>query len=409
MSKKRTEFGKILVEKWNAICRTVAKENEIYLDAFHMTSAFDCVYFSLWSVPKIAPYDIVNYVKIGVYNIITDRYPQLKSELLRDNWYPIYKQYNYSRMENIAYFYRFNLKYSSKVLQHELDGRKISDIVAEGISNAVDNYNKSNDEPIDLLMFRCPEPFCVELALGCPITVSASSAIGRIKGSSSHYLRKNYPEFSDSQSPCFIKNNAFWAPSNFFAISRRQVESISRDKNRYLELKRKWTEAQKESDRNKKGEMLEHFMVDIVKTMDSFEIVKGKDGHHDINIGFEQIDLVLKNKSKILEKFGPIFKVECKNWKDSVGNDVIRDFSSKLRGDIRLGILISVNGFGRYEKKLIERLFFNDRKLLVTISGKEIDEWINGIIIGFDKGAPERSNLELELENKIFNTYIQLT
>jgi hypothetical protein len=71
--------------------------------------------------------------------------------------------------------------------------------------------------------------------------------------------------------------------------------------------------------------------------------------------------------------------------------------------------LISVNGFGKYDKEILERLFFNDRKMIVTISGKEIESWLNKILEGFNQGASERSTMEIEFENKIFRTYIELT
>ena len=146
----------------------------------------------------------------------------------------------------------------------------------------------------------------------------------------------------------------------------------------------------------------------MVNIMNNFEVLKGKNGSHDINLGFEQIDLTIKNKSPILERMGPLFKVECKNWKGKIGNPEIRDFSGKLRGDINLGILISMNGFGKEVKPLLERLYYRDRKIIVTISGNEIEEWLNNIIIGFNKGDSERGDLETEIENKIFTTFLRL-
>jgi len=411
MGKRRTEFGVLLRDKWNAICETVAKENEITLDAYYLTSAFDCVYFSLSSMPKIAPSDVVNFIKIGVYIIITAKYPPLRTELLNDSWYPIDKRYNYSKMDYIAYFYRFNVKRDETfkrqidILYSQINEIEVKKIVERAISVAVDNYNKSHEKPVDTLMLRCPDKNSVELIVGCPISVSASYVIGKIKGGSSYYIRKNYPQFSDRDSPYYVHTEGFWAPSNFFALSRRRVETISRDKLDYLKLQTRWQEAKKEENPNSKGKLLELFVAEMVNLMKNFEILKGDNGSYDINLGFEQIDITIKNKSTILERMGPLFKVECKNWIDKIGNPEIRDFSGKLRGEIHLGILISVNGFGKDIRPLLERLYFNERKIIVTISGNEIEEWLNKIIEGFNKGASERDDIETKLENKIFLTF----
>lgn len=175
-----------------------------------------------------------------------------------------------------------------------------------------------------------------------------------------------------------------------------------------MKLQTKWNEVIKEENPNSKGKLLELFVVEMVNLMKNFEILKGEKGSYDINLGFEQIDLTIKNKSPILDRMGPLLKVECKNWKDKIGNPEIRDFSGKLRGDINVGILISASGFGKEIKPLLERLYFNERKIIITISGDEIEEWLNKIIDGFNKGASERDDLESELENKIFSTCLRL-
>ena len=415
MSGSRTKFGTILKDKWNAICETIAKENDIFLDAYYLTSAFDCVYFSLSSVPKLSPQEVIGFVKIGVYNIITSKHPNLRTELLNDSWYPIDRQHKYSRKEYIAYFFRFDVKRDPRfkrqidILYSQIKGIEITKIVEEAISVAVDNFNKRNHEkPIDILMLRVPSPNSVELIMGAPISISASDVIKQVKGGSSSYIGKNYPQFSDINSPYYVHKKSFWSGGNFFALSRNFVESISREKLSYLKLQKKWHEMKNEVNPINKGKLLELFVFEMVNIMNNFEVLKGKNGSHDINLGFEQIDLTIKNKSPILERMGPLFKVECKNWKGKIGNPEIRDFSGKLRGDINLGILISMNGFGKEVKPLLERLYYRDRKIIVTISGNEIEEWLNNIIIGFNKGDSERGDLETEIENKIFTTFLRL-
>ncbi|UCG70283.1 MAG: transposase, partial [Thermoplasmata archaeon] len=300
MSKKRTEFGEILREKWNAICETVSKENEIFLEAFYMTSAFDCVYFSLWSVPKLAPSDVLDFVKIGVYNIIIRKYPHLREELVRDSWYLVNKNRYYSKMDYIAYFDRSDIKRCKDILYNQINGKEVCKIVSEGISNAVEYYNQEHEKPIDLLMYRCVHSHSIEIVIGCPVTVSASEIIRRIKGGSSYYIRKNYPQFFNENDPNFVHKKAFWSGGNFFALSRRHVETISRDKSIYLRLLNKWENAINETNPNEKGKLLELFMVDLIKIMNGFDVLRDENGNYDINLGFEQIDLTVKNKSKLL-------------------------------------------------------------------------------------------------------------
>ena len=157
-----------------------------------------------------------------------------------------------------------------------------------------------------------------------------------------------------------------------------------------------WDSIKTENDPYKKGKILEQFAENMFELMNDFEILRGENGNYDINLGFEQIDLTLKNKSDDLKRWGNFIKVECKNHAKPVGNDIIRDFSGKLRGNIRLGILISVNGFGKFDEKLLVRLLANDKKLIVRISGYEIDDWLNKILTSF-------INIDEKKNNKMYN------
>lgn len=412
MSKKRTKFGKILREKWNAICDTVAKEREIFLDEFHMTSAFDCVYFYLWSVPKYSPHVVLNSVKIGVYNIITGKYPDLREELINDTWYLVNRR-DFSIMEYIAYFARWDVKADvkrgrSKIFEKSVNGIQISELVKSEISEAVDYYNRDHEKPIDILSIKF-YPKSVELVVGCPITISASEIIWKIRINTSRQLRKKYPQFSDRNSSLFVHERYFWSRGRFLALSPRSVEALTRDKSSYLRLQRKWKEVKNEKGPHKKGKLLELFTADMIEITTNFEILKKTNGKYDVNLGFEQIDLTLKNKSKLIDKWGNLIKVECKNWDRPVGNFGLRDVASKLRGDIRLGILISVKGFGKYDKELLKRLFWKDNKLIVTISGNEIEGWLDKIIEGFKEGVNKRYSIENLLENKILLSELELT
>ena len=134
-------------------------------------------------------------------------------------------------------------------------------------------------------------------------------------------------------------------------------------------------------------QLLEQFTENMIELMDNFEILRDKNGEYDINLGFEQIDLTLINNAYELRGWGNFIKVECKNYAKAIGNDLIRDFSGKLRGDIRLGIMISANGFGKEADKLLIRLLANDNKLIVRISGDDIDRWFVRVFKDFEIGS----------------------
>ena len=168
-----------------------------------------------------------------------------------------------------------------------------------------------------------------------------------------------------------------------------------------------------EIDPNKKGKLLEIFSLHLMGTMDSFEILKDKNNKYNINLGFEEIDLTLINKSIDLQKWGQFIKVECKNYMKPIGNDLIRDFSGKLRGDeLRLGLLISVNGFGKFSDDLLVRHLAFNKILIVRISGSEIDNWLSRILKSLYAYDPKKDNkihnMESMLIHKIYRSELEL-
>lgn len=408
MSKKRTEFGEILREKWNAIRQVISNENEIWLEEYYLTSAFDCVYFLLRSVPKISPQDILNIVKFEVTGKLTDKYPNLRDELLRDSWYLI-NPYDFTNMDYISYFMRFDTKFSENILNKQLRNIEISDIIEDAISKVIVSYNEKNNINMGIGHFKI-EPQSVEVVISCPITMSASKMANQIKGASSHYIGKNYPEFKNPNSEVFVSENHFWNPGKFFAISRYPVKSIKPTESFiYKRLMDRWEKAKNETDRNKKGPVLEWFVSGLFEQTNQFKILKDKNGKYDINLGFEQIDLSLINQSKMLVEWGPLIKVECKNRSKPIGNDLIRDFSGKLRGDIRLGLLISMNGFGKHDEKLLVRLLASiEKRLIVRIHGSEIEGWLKKILDDIEKEYEHVESLDDIIEHKILRAKLEL-
>lgn len=408
MSKRRTEFGEILREKWNAICQAVSNENEIWLDEYYLTSAFDCVYFLLRSVPKIPPQDILNTVKFEVTTILSNKYSKLRDELLRDTWH-LTNPYDFTNMEYISYFMRFDTKFSEDILKKQVRNIDVGDIIIDAITNVIASYNERNDVNVGIGHFKI-EPHSVEVIVSCPITMSASKMALIVKGASSHYIRENYPEFKNAESKVYISKGHFWSPGKFFAISKYPVKSIKPVESFiYESLMNRWEKAKNETDKNKKGPALERFASGMFESTKRFEILKDKNGKYDINLGFEQIDLTLINKSPKLVEWGPLIKVECKNYSESIGNDLIRDFSGKLRGDIRLGLLFSMKGFKKHDEKLLIRLLASpEKRLIVRITGSEIESWLKKIVHDIKKEYEHIESLDEILEHKILRAKLEL-
>ena len=406
MSRNRTEFGKILREKWDAICKTITDENDIWLDEYFLTSAFDCVYFSLKSSPKLAPQYVVDAVKFGVCKTIIQKHPDLKQEMLSDSWYLIHSE-SLEKIDNVAYYFRFYLKgwLRGELSRSSQYRPQIEKSINDVIVHTVDEYCIKKGHAIELFMLNLSSDYAVEIIVGCPIIISTSDLIKYIKGASSYYIRNVYVFDVKEVKELIIERTEFWSGGNFIALSRKQVETISTDRRIYEVLKQRWDELRKEMDKMKKGKELESFCVGLITAMKNFEILRDENGKYNINLGFEEIDITVINKSKLLERFGPLFKIECKNYAKPIGNDEIRDFSGKLRGEIRLGLLISVNGFGKFDKELIDRLALRERKIIVQITGDEISEWLGMLVDGFDRGSTENT-IEKIIQDKIFRTWL---
>ena len=415
MSKKRTEFGETLKEKWKAICDAVSKEEDVFLDEYYLSSGFDRVYFFLRSVPKVSPFVALNSVNKCVYSILVAKYPDLREELLNDTWVLIDRN-NISRhkvskrlfpeLKYIPYYIRCDVKFSTRIFDKTYAGVKMEDALISALSEMVDSYNSHHREPIDIIWKRIRSAG-MEIVVASPLNKSASKIAELVKSNTSRILRQKYPLLNK-----IVSRKAFWAPSNFYAISSAPIEDIPRsEKSQYIRLRRKWKEAIIEIDTHKKGKLLELFMDELVGLVEGFEILKVSDQKPNINIGFEEIDLVIKNNSKsnVLQYCGPLLKVECKNWSKKIGNSEIRDFSGKLRGNMKTGIMVSVSGFGKFEKDLLNRLFWQDNKLIITISGNEISNWLDKIIDGFKEDFRERKDISDFIEDKISLTMIERT
>lgn len=382
----KMKFGEDIRDKLDAIC-TAIEGDGISLVEHHIATSFDGIYFSVQSGPTLSPLKVLNAVKFNLYTAIKDKYPQYRMDYL-DDVLTLVNRDDKSAMNYVSYYMRTDIKYSKDILNKSVGNKFVIDILKEGIEYAVKSYNEKNENSIEVKYINF-KPHSVELVVICPLDMSASKMSHRIKGASSRYIGKNYEQyFKDRNSPLFISEGTFWSGGKFYALDSRPIKELTnKDIPAYQKLLEMWWNTKNENDSYKKGKLLEQFTENMFKLMDDFEILRDTNGEYDIKLGFEQIDLTLINNASDLSSWGKYIKVECKNYAKAIGNDQIRDFSGKLRGDIRLGIMISANGFGKESDKLLIRLLANDYKLIVRISGDDIDRWFARIFKNFEIGG----------------------
>lgn len=382
----KMKFGEDIRDKLDAIC-TAIEGDGIFLVEHHISASFDGIYFNVQSGPTLSPLKVLNTVKLNLYNVIKDKYPQYRIDYL-DDVFTLVNWDDKSAMNYVPYYMRTDIKYSKDILNKSVGNKFVIDILKEGIESAVKSYNEKHDYPIEIRYINFMS-HSVELVAICPLDMSASKMSKQIKGASSSYIGKNYKQyFKDRNSPLFISESNFWSGGKFYALYSKPIKVLTNiDIPAYGKLLEMWYNTKNENDPNKKGKLLEQFTEKMFELMDDFEILRDKNGEYDIKLGFEQIDLTLINSAHDLSSWGKYIKVECKNYAKAIGNDLIRDFSGKLRGNIRLGIMISANGFGKESDKLLIRLLANDDKLIVRISGDDIDRWFARIFKNFEIGG----------------------
>lgn len=411
----KMKFGESLRNKIHALFKATENEKDISLIKEHSTS-FGSIFFAVQSGPKLSPFEVLEIVKHNVYCVVKENYPEIRIEILNDTW-TLINWNDKSDIKYVPYYTRFDLKHSNSknFLNKELDGKPIKEIVTEGIDFAISSYNKDKNKSSQIKrIYLTFHPHSVKLIVACPLNLKASVAIQRIRGASSWYIRKNFTQFKERNNPFFIDEDHFWSRGKFYALSSYPIKQIRHeDIPIYENLRKLWDSVKSETDSIKKGKLLEIFSLHLMGTMDSFKILKDKNNKYNINLGFEEIDLTLINKSIDLQKWGQFIKVECKNYKKPIGNDLIRDFSGKLRGDeLRLGLLISVNGFGKYSNDLLVRNLAHNKILIVRISGSEIDNWLSQILKSLYEYDLKKDNeictMESMLIHKIYRSELEL-
>jgi CheY-like chemotaxis protein len=129
------------------------------------------------------------------------------------------------------------------------------------------------------------------------------------------------------------------------AVQANRIADMSADE-REAAIREGWQAVQTETDKHRKGKLLEDLMVLLFKTIPGF-----KNGGTRRRSQEEEIDLFIRNESQ--DPFwardqSQYVIVECKNWSGPVGAPEFSSFKEKIQNRFdrcRLGFFVAVGGF----------------------------------------------------------------
>lgn len=179
-----------------------------------------------------------------------------------------------------------------------------------------------------------------------------------------------------------VKNGAFDAllrakVRNAVEItSERRLAALSRDQV-VAELRSTWDSLGGETDRNRKGKLLEDLVVLLFRATPGFERVETR-----LNNQIEEIDIVVENRSEepLWRNEGSSYLLgECKNWSSTCGSAEFRDFHSKLTTKYqraRTGFFFAPGGFtGAFFDARSQHA--RDDALVIPVSAEDLKRWID--------------------------------
>ena len=178
-----------------------------------------------------------------------------------------------------------------------------------------------------------------------------------------------------------VKNGAFEAllrakVRNALEIAtERRAAARSRDELE-RELQAKWERARAETDRNRKGKLLEELVKDLFRATPGFEYVKTR-----LNNNIEEIDIVVENHSDdpLWKNDGTSYLIgECKNWSSRCGPTELGNFLRKLTtkfGRVRTGFFIAPGGLTEafHGARAAEK---KSDALVIPIDAEALGRWI---------------------------------
>ncbi len=187
--------------------------------------------------------------------------------------------------------------------------------------------------------------------------------------------------FAEGVYDYLVKNGAFEAllkakVRNAVEItSERRLISL-RDEGREQRVRELWTACKTESDKHRKGSMLEELIKLLFLSTPGFTNVTTH-----ARTSSEELDLVVRNEVETgpWSKETPYLLVECKNWSSSSGAAEYRNFCGKFETKFqraRAGFFVSVGGFtAGFRDGTRERR--SGDLLIVSLDAAGIQAWID--------------------------------
>jgi len=142
------------------------------------------------------------------------------------------------------------------------------------------------------------------------------------------------------------------------------------------ELKVIWEKCKKEKNKQKKGRLLEEFIVKLFVTIENFVLFK-----KNLNTANEELDIVFRNNIERpfwVSLNSPHIFFECKNWSSKVQARIVGELETKLTNHsnlTRIGIFVATMG---YESGCFVEQVRCGRgsNIIVLISGDDIDNFL---------------------------------
>jgi HEAT repeat protein len=141
-------------------------------------------------------------------------------------------------------------------------------------------------------------------------------------------------------------------------------------------IRQKYHEALNEEDIHIKGRALEELLAALIASIEGFI-----EFERNVITADEEIDIVFRNESRdpFWQKFGPVFLVECKNWKSQrVGKNEFNDLRDKIKnraGQCNLGFLVCTEVFADTIDTRMLR-FSRGKRLIIPIDGERLRQLV---------------------------------
>lgn len=160
---------------------------------------------------------------------------------------------------------------------------------------------------------------------------------------------------------------------NEYEIDLEKYSKMQLNKEPFIEI---WAKCKMESDKHKKGKLLEQFTVSLFSTIKGFIPVASN-----LNTINEEFDAIFRNnvdRPFLQALSSPLIIFECKNWSKKVDIREVKAFSVDLfdhNNLVKIGIFIAVNGFEAGCAVQQIRLSASD-KILILITGEEVEKFL---------------------------------